>query len=394
MIANGWIGWAVTLLLLPTLVLMIDAVGVLRARHAPTVATETVCNEDFSVLVPIYGSMRYLENAEYLATYGERVVLCTTNAESPEFYTELKAVALRYGFRVFCGDALVSSSHGQRRSTGGTARDRLIRAVLSTVTTTYVVCVDADTVTRRPLSELVGAIAAQGLQLASICLVPSNTARVLGRLQAHEYRLSMRMRVIAPWLVSGACHAGETAALREVMSHHSLFFQGNDVETGVLADAMQFRVGHVPFEVPTVVPDRIWPWWRQRLAWSGGEFRLFFVNIAIGRFHPFLWFYGLVIGMLALPLRWDALIMPEYVLITVVALYLLLHFYIHGEPRDRWLLLMPLYSAVISLVLTPLGVVSYFQMAISGRNWGIIHPPARGQARSSDPSLSSTSPLR
>ncbi|MGH3773078.1 MAG: glycosyltransferase family 2 protein [Pseudonocardiaceae bacterium] len=223
-------------------------------------------------------------------------------------------------------------------------------------------CVDADTVTRRPLSELVGTIAARDLQLASIRLVPSNTTRVLGRLQAHEYRLSMRMRAVVPWLVSGACHAGETAALCEVMSHHSLFFQGNDVETGVLADAMRLRVGRVPFEVPTAVPDRIWPWWRQRLAWAGGEFRLFFVNIAIGRFHPFLWLYGLVVGILALPLRWDALITPGYALITVVALYLLLNLYIHGEHRDRWLLLMPLYSAVISLVLTPLGAMSYLQM--------------------------------
>jgi hypothetical protein len=391
MTVNGWVGWAVTLLLLPTLALMIDAVGVLRARRAPTIMAEPVRNEDFSVLVPIYGSMRYLENAEYLATYGERVVLCTTNAESPEFYTKLEEIALRYGFGVFLGEAPVSSSHARRRSTGGTVRDRLIRAVLSTVTTRYVVCVDADTVTRRPLSELVGMIAARGLQLASIRLVPSNTTRVLGRLQAHEYRLSMQMRAVAPWLVSGACHAGETAALREVMSHHSLFFQGNDVETGVLADVMRFRVGHVPFEVPTVVPDRIWPWWRQRLAWSGGEFRLFFVNIAIGRFHPFLWFYGLVIGMLALPLRWDALIAPGYFLVAVVALYLLLSFYVHREHRDWWLLLMPFYSAVISLVLTPLGVVSYLQMAISGQNWGIIRPPARRYAERDKALLSSTS---
>lgn len=388
MIVNGWLGWVVTLLLLPTLCLLMDAVGVFRAKYARTITTEPERNEDFSVLVPIYGSMHYLDNAEYLATYGDRVVLCTTNAESPEFYAELETVAARYGFRTFRGDAPVSSSHGTRRSTSGTVRDRLIRAVLPTVTSRYVVCLDADTVTRRPLSELVGTVSARDLQLASIRLVPSNTTRVLGRLQAHEYRLSMRMRTIAPWLVSGACHAAETAALSEVMSRHSLFFQGNDVETGVLADAMRLRVGHVPFEVPTVVPDRLWPWWRQRLAWAGGEFRLFFVNIAIGRFHPFLWLYGLVIGMLALPLRWDALITPGYVLISVVVLYLLLNFYVHGEHRDRWLLLMPLYSAVLSLVITPLGVVSYLQMAIAGRNWGIIRPPTRGERVSIEPSLS------
>lgn len=379
MIANGWLGWAVTLLLLPTLCLLIDAVGVLRARHARTSTIELVGNENFSVLVPIYGSMRYLENAEYLAGYGDRVVLCTTKAESAEFYTELEAVADRYGFKTFRGDAPVPASHGTRRSTSGTVRDRLMRAVLPTITSSYVVFLDADTVTQRPLSELVGTMATRNLQLASIRLVPSNTTRVLGRLQAHEYRLSMRMRTIIPWLVSGACHAGETAVLREVMAHHSMFFQGNDVETGVLASAMRFRIGHVPFEVPTTVPDRFWPWWRQRVAWAGGEFRLYFVNIAIGRFHPFLWLYGLVIGILALPLRWNAMITSGYVLITVVALYLLLNFYVHGEHRDRWLLLMPLYSAVLSLILTPLGALSYLQMAISGRNWGVIRPPRSRQ---------------
>ena len=100
------------------------------------------------------------------------------------------------------------------------------------------VCIDADTTSVEPLQRLVGAMRARGLDVASVRLVPSNGKRsILTRLQSYEYRLAMRLRIIAPWLVSGACHAGRTSVVREIMARHSLFFQGNDVELGVLVRA-------------------------------------------------------------------------------------------------------------------------------------------------------------
>lgn len=365
--------WSFSLIVVPLVWILVDAVGGLRARNSTASNTGETEFHDFSVLVPIYGNIKYLENIRYLARYGQRVILCTTTGESPEFDESLDKIASKHGFRVFRAPA-ENSAGGGKRATGGTTRDTVIRAVLPTVTSTYVVCIDADTTTSRPLKFLVGAIHSRGLDLASIRLVPSNrNESLLTRFQAHEYRLAMKLRVIAPWLVSGACHAGRTQVLREVMNTHSLFFQGNDVETGILAEAKGYRVGHVPFEVPTKVPRTFKDWWRQHLAWAGGEFRLFIVNAHLGFRHPWFWFYGLVITFAMVPLRLLALGEQEIGPIgLVIVFYLLLTGYLHWADRDYALLLMPLYAGFISVVLVPLGAISYISMARRGRNAGFI----------------------
>lgn len=375
------LGWVLTLFLVPLAWMLIDAVGGVRARHSAAVDVGTYGVSDFAVLVPIYGNIRYLENVDYLATYGEKVVLCTTTHETDDFNEAMVGISRRYGFRIFRAHADRPSS-GTQRATGGTVRDTVIREVLPTITEDYVVCIDADTTTTQPLDILVGAMYSRGLDVASIRLVPSNPTRsIMTRLQAYEYRLAMKMRVIAPWLVSGACHAGRTDALRDVMSHHSLFFQGNDVETGVLAEGMGYRVGHVPFEVPTSVPETFRAWWRQHVAWAGGEFRLFVVNVRIGLRHPFFWGYGLIVTLLMLPLRWHAIINADYVLAAVLVLYIGLGLYLHRSGRDLALLLVPFYAAFISLVLVPLGALSYVKMAINAHNAGVIRVPKRRRGR-------------
>lgn len=371
------IGWGLSLLFIPMVWLLVDAIGGLRARHSAAVAVGTHQFHDFVVLVPIYGNIKYLENVAFLARYGPRVVLCTTTGESQEFNDSLAHIAHENGFSIFRAPADNASGGGNRRATGGTIRDTVIRAVLPAITAPYVVCIDADTISRQPLELLVGALHSRGLDLASIRLVPSNRDEsLLTRLQAHEYRLAMQLRVIAPWLVSGACHAARTSVLRDVMNNHSLFFQGNDVETGVLAEAMGFRVGHVPFDVPTAVPSTFRAWWRQRLAWAGGEFRLFAVNAHVGLRHPFLWCYGLIVTLMMLPLRLMSLSQGHFVGIGVlIALYATIGLYLHWSRRDYALLVMPLYAAFLSLVLVPLGVLSYIAMARTGRNAGIIRFP-------------------
>ncbi|WP_239117968.1 glycosyltransferase family 2 protein [Paractinoplanes ferrugineus] len=376
-------GWFLSLLLIPLAWLLIDGIGGLRARHSAASAVGTDEFHDFAVLVPIYGNIKYLENVDYLARYGRRVVLCTTTGESPEFEEALSWIARRHDFRIFRALADNSSTPGNKRATGGTVRDTVIRAVLPTIDEAYVVCLDADTTTSQPLEILVGALRRRGLDLASIRLVPSNRHKsLLTRFQAHEYRLAMKLRVIAPWLVSGACHAARTPALHGVMNNHSMFFQGNDVETGVLAGAMGLRVGHVPFEVPTRVPETLKDWWRQHLAWAGGEFRLFVINAHVGFRHPFFWCYGLVVTLAMLPLRLLALGQGHVGVIGgVIALYVVLSAYLHWSHRDYALLLMPFYAAFISIVMVPLGLVSYVLMAHRGRNAGLIRlPDARSAA--------------
>jgi cellulose synthase/poly-beta-1,6-N-acetylglucosamine synthase-like glycosyltransferase len=248
-----------------------------------------------------------------------------------------------------------------------------VREALAQVRTAYVVCVDADTTTERPLGEMVGAVATRGLDLASVRLVVSNRGTLLSRLQAHEYRMSMRLRRVMPWLCSGACHLGRTAALREIMDRHSLFFQGNDAELGLLGHALGFRIGHLDHGVPTSVPESPRAWLRQRFAWAGGEFRLYVVNIRMALTHPWFILYGALLVFALTPLRLMSAAHPAWtVLAAVMATYWALVVLANRRHVDLALLVYPAYGLVNSLVLTPLGVISYLAMALRSGNAGVI----------------------
>lgn len=375
-----YLALAASLLLAPLVMCWVDMVGPLRAklRRPPRLAPGA--SADFNVLVPIYGSIDYLENVDYLRDYGDRVVLCTTGDETAHFYQRLTAIAEANGFGVFYGAA--GAARGRtvgRRDTGGTTRDRLVRDALQTLTASYVVCIDADTVTERPLEDLVASMASRGLDIASVPLHPGNQSNWLTRIQRHEYRLAMSLRRVMPWMVCGGCHAGRTHALAHVMREHSLFFQGNDIEIGVLAKKLGYTVGHVPFPVPTAVPSTPSAWLRQRCAWAGGEFRLFIVNAGTALRHPFLWLYGIVIMFLGLPLRWYAITVDPLAVLGVLIVYLMFVLAISWSARDRWLLALPLYAAFTSLFLLAIALPAYARMAVRSRNSGRIRigRPAR-----------------
>jgi hypothetical protein len=372
----AWVVTALSLLVIPVVFLLVDRLPAIFSRFSGYFPRSGSPVHDFQILVPIYGSVSYLENVRFLAEYGDKVLLCTTSGESAAFNDDLDALALRYGFRVFRAPGVGGGAGaGGRRATSGTVRDRLVQQALEhAVTTPYVVCIDADTTTERPFSELVGALVANGYDFASVPLVPSNTGSGWGRLQAYEYRTAMRLRRIAPWQVSGACHAGRTAAHRDIMRRHSLFFQGNDVEAGLLARALGYRVGHLPLPATTTVPERFHPWYRQRLAWSGGEFRLFIVNVHLLVRHPFFWIYGTVVATLGLPLRWMMVTTGSWALLTTLAVYYAVTVGLHWRDRTRWLFVLPFYSLFSSLVMTPLGAFWYVRMAVADRNAGFITP--------------------
>jgi hypothetical protein len=354
---------------------MLDTIAGLRARgmgHKDTGAW----HEDFTVLVPIYGNTRYLENVDYLARYHSRVMLVTTTGETEQFNVELAKIADRYGFTIYRSRTKVTASPGQR-ATSGTIRDRIIRDALHEVTTDYVVMLDADSTTERHFDELVGEIREDRHDVVSVRLAVRDEPNWLVKLQRHEYRLAMQLRFLAPWLVSGACHAGRTKAMADVMDRHSLFFQGNDVELGIIAKSIGYQVGHIPFIVLTSAPNTLRAWWRQRLAWSGGEFRLFITNLRFVVWHPFFWLYGAIVAIVALPFRWVAVIQPGYPLVISAAAYYTLVVWLHWRSRDRWMLLMPLYTLFSSLVLTPIGIFTYVQMAFRHHNGGVIRPAGR-----------------
>ena len=282
-------------------------------------------------------------------------------------------VAKAHGFRIYRAHVNRPSSGRAKKATAGTIRDRIIRdASLHCVDTPYVVCIDADTVTNEPIGQIVGALAANNLDFASVRLIPSNTTRLLGKFQAHEYRMVMRLRRIMPWVCSGAFHLGRHEAHREIMRRHSLFFQGNDVELGLIGKQLGYKVGHLAFDVPTVVPDTFRPWFCQRVAWSGGEFRLFIANPQLVLANPFFCFYGGVVVIAMLPLRWINLAQPGYYLATIFVIYWTILFAVNFKDRDFALFLYPFYGMFNSLIIVPFGLFSYLKMAIPEGNWGWI----------------------
>ncbi|GAA0494909.1 glycosyltransferase family 2 protein [Streptomyces olivaceiscleroticus] len=337
--------------------------------------------QDFEVLVPIYGSISYLENVEFLRPYGSRVLLCTTDSETDEFYTGLMSVARAHGFRVMRQEVRdAGRATGARRRVSGTVRDCLIREALRIVRAPYEVCIDADTVTKEPLELLMGAFRDSGRDFASVRLVPTGAPGLLLRLQRHEYRLAMRRRMTHPWMVSGACHIARTEAHLAIMERHSLFFQGNDVEMGLLGDALGYTSTHLRTEVLTTVPDELGPWLRQRLAWAGGEFRVLGVNAFVLLRHPGVLAYGLGITIALTPWRWHSVVAFSWPLLSVYLVYAGMLAVCDRRHLDWTLLCYPLYAVVNGLLLVPFGWIWYLKMAVQDRNAGVIRVGPRPAA--------------
>ena len=370
------------LLAWPAMAVIIDGVAGIRA-HGLLYEFGAVAQENFRVLVPIWGDVKYLTNAGALHGYGSRVTLVTTGDETPAFYQQLNQVAAAHGFATW-RDSPTGAATQTRRATAGTTRDRLIRNVLATVTEPFVVPLDADSVPGRPLGQLAGELDRRDLDIASVRIMPGNrNESVLTRLQYFEYWLAMQIRFIAPWLVSGACQVARTPVLRDVMSRHSLFFQGNDVEIGLISESRGYRIGHIAFEISTDAPAKFIPWARQRLAWAGGQFRLFIVNVRFARRHPFLWFYGAGIATLGLAFRWQIFTHPPGPLLAAAAggyLALVVYLYLRRGGGNGWVLAMPFYVLLTSFLILPLGPIWYVKMARAHHNWGIIRPGHRQKA--------------
>jgi hypothetical protein len=383
-------------LLTPAPSLMIDGTAGLAARR-PAYIPGQEHEEDFRVLIPIWGSAKYLTNLDAISPYGDRVTLCSAGDESRAFHDELAGIAREHGFRTWHdaprtpGAPRTGSGRrtarcpGRARTTGGTTRDRLIRNALlaGVVTERYVIPLDADSVPSAPLSLLAGEMARRELDAASVRIIPGNARdSALARLQHLEYTVAMRARCLSPWMLPGACHIARTDAWRDVMSRHSLFFQGNDVEAGLIAEARGYRAGHTPFDIQTDVPASPYPWPRQRLARAGGQVRLFLVNFRTGRRHPFTWPYGAVITWAAITFRRDIAVTPDTRLLAVAAGYLALacYLYLHRGGSRRRAPAMPFYLIVNTFLLTPLGLIWYAKMALGARTWGIIRPQRKGLA--------------
>jgi hypothetical protein len=81
------------------------------------------------------------------------------------------------------------------------------------------------------------------------------------------------------------------------------------------------------------------------------------------------------------PLRWFELLHPGYWLLSMFFVYMLTVSIINWPDRDLSLLAYPLYGLTISLVLAPLGILTYLSMVTRHRNTGVIRPARRLHSR-------------
>jgi cellulose synthase/poly-beta-1,6-N-acetylglucosamine synthase-like glycosyltransferase len=345
--------------------------------------------EDFAILIPIFGDIKYLKNVDFLKKYGSQVVLCTTTKESDEFNAKINEIAKMHGFRIFRSQVPLSSISAKpnpwklfrlilkkRENTSlkkESVRDEIIKESSSSIKESYCIFLDADTVAKNNLNELVSVFRYNNYDIASVRVLASKENTLAEKLQAIEYRLAMDARRIYPWLTSGACMIAKTDVMASIMSHHSLFFSGGDIEIGKLAKMLGYRVGHIPFVVFTDVPETFKAWFKQRMVWCGGSFRHSIINCTayIWR-HPFYFLYFTIIVFAATPLRWYELIKNLGILPLVYIIYLILILTLHRKHIKWYYLLFPLYALVQVMFIVPLGVYAYLKMAKRGGNIGII----------------------
>lgn len=384
------------------LISLIDFVVLVRARlrshHA--IHEYTKSDLDYTILIPIFGNISYLRNVEFLKEYARHVVLCTTTKESPEFDSAINKVAAEYGFRIFRSHVLLASSvqkpnpwrlfthtlHGSGelekqesdqnagiRFNKEIARDEIIRDSFAAIDTSYCIFLDGDTVAYEKLFKLVHLMRELNFDLASVRVLASKQETIMEKLQSVEYDLAMDARKIYPWLTSGACMVAKTSVIKDIMQHHSLFFSGGDIEIGKLAGILKYKVGHIRFELYTDVPSTFKAWFKQRMAWFGGGFRHAVVNLHRYAWrHPLFYFYTTILVYLLTPLRWYEVIKHPFILPLIIVLYWLLIFSFHWRTRHWFYFLFPFYALIQILILIPLGIFTYFRMAFSTNNIGLI----------------------
>jgi cellulose synthase/poly-beta-1,6-N-acetylglucosamine synthase-like glycosyltransferase len=321
-------------------------------------------DDDYTFIVPIFGDPRYFRNGEYLAQYRDRALIAV-NIDSPKmeaFVGELRA----QGWRVHAA-----------RLTGRVSCPEIVFDALPHVTTTYAIRIDGDTMSIDDPGRAVAAVRAAGADLCSVKVAALHPRALIERLQAVEYDMSMLGRHNRSWMTSGACMIARTAALYSILGSHSLWFPGEDIETGVIAKHYRLSVRHVDIRFYTQVPETFASWFRQRRMWWSGSFRMAFVNADQTLRFPLTFVYTACIVWLLWIAKWHELADAGHIaaiLPFILLLYTGVCFLSNWSVRSRWMVIYPYYALFQALVLPPLGAAYYFWL------WylrGTLQPPGR-----------------
>jgi cellulose synthase/poly-beta-1,6-N-acetylglucosamine synthase-like glycosyltransferase len=329
----------------------------------------------YLIMPTVYGDISYLQNISFLKKYANKVVICTSKYESPEFYHALRKVCRRYGFRYICAD--LPFAKGKPNKNAYTIYRGAFHnfSRLGVRKDTPCLLIDADTYSTSNVNNLIRTFIAENVDIASLRCEVSKPKTVIEHLQAFEYRMAMDNRRMDPWLTSGACNVAKAGVFQKVFNQHSNFFAGGDIEIGKLARVMGYRVKHIEFTFFTTAPNTFRDWFNQRIIWFSGGVRHHVTNIAsYGWHHFFMLVYNSLIIYLLLPLRWLELINFPWTLLLLIALsWIYMGIIVFRRQWKPVYLLLPFYSFVQSMVILPIAYVRYAKLAWRQRSFGFLH---------------------
>jgi hypothetical protein len=328
----------------------------------------------YLIMPTVYGDISYLQNIAFLKRYADKVVICTSKYETPEFYRALRSVCRKHGFRYVCAD--LPFANGKPIKNAYTIYKGIFKNLgrLGVRKDTPCLLMDADTYSYQNTNNLMRTFIAEGLDICSLRCEVANPQTIIETLQAFEYRLAMDNRRMEPWLTSGACNVAKASVFQHVFGQHSHFFAGGDIEIGKLAQVMGYKVKHVDFTFYTAAPNTLGGWFNQRIVWFAGGVRHHVTNIgSYGWLHFFMLFYNSLLIYLLLPLRWLELINFPFTMFALIVLsWLYTAILISGRGWRPAYLLLPFYSFVQSMVIIPLSFGRYLKLAWHQRSLGVL----------------------
>ncbi|SEH12460.1 glycosyltransferase [Thermoleophilum album] len=312
---------------------------------------------DYTIVIPLFGDPSYWRNRHHLEPYKDRVLLaCNIDTVAmAEFADRVEAE----GWRVF------RSWDDHRISPVQT-----LAKALSVIDTTWMMRLDGDSYPEDDFGKAVAAAEDADADLCSVKVLPSRRHTVAEHLQGVEYDLAMRSRHLRPWATSGACMIARTEAMKAIMRRHSMWFFGEDIETGVIAEQLQMRVRHIDFVVYTEVPSTLRELFRQRKGWWAGHFQLAVLNIEQQLRFPALAVYNLCLIYILFEGKWHDIFVYTHVLPTLILVYTLMTTITNWPVRSRWLIAFPYYSLIQVLVMPPVGAYYYVRTRIRWKRPG------------------------
>jgi Glycosyl transferase family group 2 len=336
-----------------------DFQNLLSWRGGQTIKPGPGRSQDFTIVVPVFGHPRYFDG-DRLLRY-RRNVLVALEIGAPmmaEFADELEAD----GWNV------------ERLTVSDPNPAALLARALPALKTKYTFRLDADTLIGDDVAAAVAAADADGADLCSIKCAVANRTNVVTKLQALEYRMAMLCRHFRPWLTSGACFLARTESLREIMARHSNWTPGEDIETGRTALALRMRIRHLDMVVQTDAPDSWRALVRQRRLWWAGTFRHWWINLDRNLIHlPVMTSYYLIAIWATWYSKWWTMLSPTAVVSSipvVCAAYVLVTATSNLQVLSPWMIVFPFYALAQVLVMPPLGVLKYFELARRRRRLG------------------------